>query len=602
MCGKLDHVTADVGQAVEGEGAGGATAAAASGSGGEPDAGATAGPGTPGTSRSGSPLRASASGASGGVDAASEASASVGASLAAALLHTRRLALYLQMPDCVAACEAAMVDRVREAAAASAAARAAAAVAKTAASRVAQGPPPLDARLAAAADVYGARELLAAPLLLPPPPEAPLPPYLPCAGRAASATDPRAAALGYRVRLACLEQLVSWAKDNIAAVEAENQAQHSAWHQHRQGSGKAEAATTAALEREAAPPAFGELLAWAVCTAPHALTDPAARALVLQLPAAALEAALLAENFATDDESTVLLLLATWLAVNSVAAPVQLALQRLLRLGHMNEAYAVVLLPLLVEASWIALSRMELGLVAQCGGGSEARRKHICGAAVHLPSAREGARWFHTAPRPRPPPRVLDWDVDAAAIAAARPGDFIAASRFASGAKLVANGFEWTAGVVGAPAAPGGPADAVGVFLYCGLPQTVFSIATRTGGHYSLRSGPGEYKIFAHPGKLTLTAFRKAAGDGGSSVGSSVGSSGGSSGGSSKTWTAAVQLTLHEDEVVEFGHRWGDARALPLAAPESGRGQGQGQGADRLGPWEPYLLEGQLRGQLRWGE
>ncbi|KAG2454496.1 hypothetical protein HYH02_001514 [Chlamydomonas schloesseri] len=593
--GKLDHVTAESAQThTDGTTATGGGVAA----GGSIDAAA---PGTPGASRSGSPVRgdggdgatstsgATGDGGQGSVSTCSGTASGGSGSLAAALLHTRRLALYLQMPDCVAACEQALVERVlrRDGQAPPAKGKLAGVVATS------------DPRFAAVADVHGVRELLAPPLLLPPEDEPPLPTHLPCVGREASAADPRAAELGYRVRLACLEQLVSWAMDNISAVAEENLQQHAKWRtqQQQQQKGVGEAPPSAASEPAVPqPPAFGELLAWAAVSAPHALTNPEAKKAVLQLPAAALEALLLADNFATDDESSVLLLLIEWRHVNTRESDsTNQLLQRLVRLGHMNAAYCGVLLPLLVEARWISLERMEVGLIAQCAGAGLAARWRICQSAGNWRCVRDGARWFHPSPRPQAPSRLVDYSVDPAALTAASRGEVGCASRFAQ-KKLVASGFEWSAGVRCDPRAPASEAAAAGVYLWCHVPHSLACVARKQESSYSYIQ-PSSYVLLAHPGAMTVTVFGKAGAKACNGTAASTGA------GTSPKWAPAFRMACGEGDFAQCGQGWGEARVLPLVAGEAGPGpvQGQqGQSAGELAAWERYMLDGKLRGQLRW--
>ncbi|KAG2454495.1 hypothetical protein HYH02_001513 [Chlamydomonas schloesseri] len=280
-------------------------------------------------------------------------------SLAVTLLHTRRLALYLQMPDCVAACEQALVERVARPHGSQAAGAAAAGKPSAAG-----GAAPLSAldrtALAVVCDVYAARALLVPPLEAEPPATA---------GDGAGdieGADPGAAALTYRLHTACLEQLAAWAKNNDAAIVKENQQHHSKWQELREQQMQEMLPHWGAASADATPqarpelPAFGELLAWAAVSAPHALTNPEAKKAVLQLPAAALEALLLADNFATDDESSVLLLLAEWLykapAQNTTSEQLR-ALQRLLRLGPYVRRLSVLLPAVAWALAWTVQDR-----------------------------------------------------------------------------------------------------------------------------------------------------------------------------------------------------------------------------------------------------
>ncbi|KAG2431761.1 hypothetical protein HXX76_009257 [Chlamydomonas incerta] len=354
-----------------------------------------------------------------------------------------------------------------------------------------------------------------------------------------SGADPGAAALSYRLHKACLEELVDWAKQDAAAavIQAENQAQHQ--------------------------------------SALHALTDRAARALVLRLPAAALEAALLAENFATDDESTVLLLLATWLAANSVAAPVQLALQRLLRLGHMNEAYLRGYLPLLVP--WLPLTRQERVLLAQCSRASDAKRRRINNDCQDLPRTRDGVRWFQLNPRPQPPPRVLEW-----VIPGARLADPLA--KFAkSESRFIAKGFEWSARAdlgrerVNSNEAQGPGRTLPALYLMCDLPRILASLGAEIA----------ECEPLASPGDLELVLLGGPAG------------------------ADAVYISKYgsDSRLVECGCGWGASLPPPQPQPQQPQqpqqqpqepAPQQQQGENLAAAWSAYMRDGQVWGQLRW--
>ncbi|KAG2454457.1 hypothetical protein HYH02_001476 [Chlamydomonas schloesseri] len=525
------------------------------------------------------------------------AGSSSGGSLAAALLHTRRLALYLQMPDCVAACEQALVERVArpQGSQAEAAAPATSAVSSSAVKRAGAAVRPLrmsEPVLAAVADLYAARKLLLPPPTLLPP-ESELPP-------AASAAyvvgaDPGATALSYRLHMVSLQQLATWAQENELAVAAENRARERRLLMHRQGTPPRQQAPlsdipppaqmpppnsavppppTARQQQEAAgqagargllaaappPPTFGELLAWAVCSAPHVLTNPEAHWHVSRLPMAAIQALLAADTFCTDDESSVLLLLAEWAQANPHVSPAELRrAQSLLRLSHMNDAYLCALLPHLAS-SWLPLSPHEVGLLAQCANGSARRRQRIWVEAQDLPSVRQGARWFASTPRPLPPVRVVDWSIPLEELPAGVAGSQQTTTFATAATTLVAKGFRWSVGVW----RPGGCSTAAGVQLTCDMPQVLLAISSGAAA----AAGP-----LASPGYLRLLVY-------------------GSDGRTVFLWEAN---DVDNDMIASNGGSWDCADALLLHEPAEREELQQEQQA-----WERHLIDGRLRGQLRW--
>ncbi|KXZ46090.1 hypothetical protein GPECTOR_47g366 [Gonium pectorale] len=148
-----------------------------------------------------------------------------------------------------------------------------------------------------------------------------------------------------------------------------------------------------------------------------ALNTPELRRQLLALPAEGLEALLESDNFGTDVEDSVLLLLATWVQQNGDMAGVDAVerLCRLVRLAQLTERFAKVLLPALACArlasqtagiegavGWFPISCTEaIYLINVCTvtglAGRDREKKRLQEAAGDVHDLK--APWFSTKPR-----------------------------------------------------------------------------------------------------------------------------------------------------------------------------------------------------------
>ncbi|GIL71707.1 hypothetical protein Vretimale_858 [Volvox reticuliferus] len=199
--------------------------------------------------------------------------------------------------------------------------------------------------------------------------------------------------------------------------------------------------------------ALGELLAWLFPDAASVLSDPDTRLQVQALPATAMEALFRCDAFATDNEASVLLMLAYWLTANggSTGSETRVRLCRLIRLSQLNTAYLHGLLP---KITWFPLTREEHQFLCQYLAETDVtRRKSLAVAAQGRHDCT--SLWYTAKPRPIARADVgkpYDWIVmqqDLAAdldlVSHKIPGGLTGA--FVNGAsRLVAHGFEWYPG------------------------------------------------------------------------------------------------------------------------------------------------------------
>ncbi|KAG2498955.1 hypothetical protein HYH03_003145 [Edaphochlamys debaryana] len=221
---------------------------------------------------------------------------------------------------------------------------------------------------------------------------------------------------------------------------------------------------------------LGELLAWAFCGAPSVLSDPAADGRVGSLSAAALEALLNCDAFATDNEASVLLLLAEWLDANpSTADDVKKRLCGCIRLCQLSDVYLHGVLPRL---QWFPLSAPELPLLFQALKMPEGKGRERLLACVAESGYIWPAAWISGAPRPRTrgdAGRTHEWSIAKADLGTALrklsesdPTVWLT-SNFASGAdNVISNGFALKAEVE-----VNRDLVAAGVYLVCSLPASL---------------------------------------------------------------------------------------------------------------------------------
>ncbi|KAG2497339.1 hypothetical protein HYH03_004500 [Edaphochlamys debaryana] len=373
-----------------------------------------------------------------------------------------------------------------------------------------------------------------------------------------------------------VEGCVEAADEDPGAAELLEELYKHSWEQLVAFQGPSTAIYTAQGDRTA----LGELLAWALRDAPSVLNNPPAKAQALSLSASALEALLSSDAFATDDEASVLLLLAEWLAANPLTTPdIRAKLCRHIRLTHMSSVYLFGVLPRLQR--WFELTAHELSLVHQCAAlpaGPERERFHReSGTILGKPAP---AAWFCAPARPRARSdegRRYEWTVSREALEAmirtaqeARPLAAAAppppeyertTGRFVHGGRgIVAKGFEFFPFL-----SLRHRSDAAGLHLACLLPS-------------SLQVDLPGVQGFADPGPCRLTVWGQAA-DG--------------------SRRAAFEMVLRDGQRVGVNRSY--RQALPLAAlPRATAGL---PGLAALGPvarWAAYLQGGQLSGSLEW--
>ncbi|KAG2497340.1 hypothetical protein HYH03_004501 [Edaphochlamys debaryana] len=356
--------------------------------------------------------------------------------------------------------------------------------------------------------------------------------------------DPGAAALLDELYKACRDQLAT-----------------NAYTPERQGCGQAK---------------LGELLAWAFRDAPTALNDSTAKAQALSLSASALEALLSSDAFATDDEASVLLLLAEWLAAKpSTTTEVRTKLCHQIRLCQLSSAYLHAVMPAIAK-TWFPLSKRELSLVHQCAslpsGGT--LRERFLELVDETRTSPLPPAWFSAPARPKARSdvgRPNDWTISREALvqvlARATVHESLVPGTFTHGPRaLVANGFHWHPVVSIAR-----DSEAAGLYLDCHIPP-------------ALRVEPYAVEGFASPGLCRLVVFEwEAAG---------------------RPTEAFVYVAGTRGKVgIGIGERWGYPDGLPLAPLQTAEGRAgatRAAAASSVEQWERYLHKGQLHGCLTW--
>ncbi|PNH01929.1 hypothetical protein TSOC_012128 [Tetrabaena socialis] len=341
-----------------------------------------------------------------------------------------------------------------------------------------------------------------------------------------------------------------------------------------------------------APVSAAELLAWAFPDAPSLLCDPGARRQVEALPAAALEALLGSDGFATDDEATVLLLLAHWLGANTgvVSAVLRERLCRLVRLRQLGETYLRCVLPRL---PWFPIAREELAFLEQYAdaGGRANKRSRARGAAGSEAQYDTAGPWYCATARPgmrSDAGRPYEWRVGQEQLLTAlrsgnchgqQLGPFELVGSFYNGAqRLVSRGFEYRP--ILAQQEGGNEAH---LSLQCALPDALgLPASAQVAG---LASTSAQLAVYRCP----------------------------PAGGGEPSSREACGLRYDGDEPVPVGWGWSHHAVLPLERAERvttlwGRQQ-QGRpllpaatrlAADPLQGWGAYVSGGQISGYLVW--
>ncbi|KAG2485977.1 hypothetical protein HYH03_015300 [Edaphochlamys debaryana] len=315
---------------------------------------------------------------------------------------------------------------------------------------------------------------------------------------------------------------------------------------------------------------LGGLLAWAFPDAPSVLSNRGSKGRVLFLSASSLEALLSSDAFATDNEASVLLLLAEWLNANRVAtalsADVCPRLCRFIRLCQLSSVYLHGLLHLL---PWFPLTAPELPLLRQAATLPEgAARDHllayVADGGFDWPPA-----WTSGAARPHARADAGEpyiWSIaqeDLSKSLAANEIASIQSTLTDSCSALVANGFEvWPMLQLHRDH------DAAGVYLELCIPAALRA-----------QNVPPLLGV-SSPGACRLMVLKWTEGGDGPD---------------------AEPAYCHEcdgpDDVLGIGRAWGRADALPLPEPVLPE---DGTAPDPLARWKPYLHAGRLRGILTW--
>ncbi len=146
-----------------------------------------------------------------------------------------------------------------------------------------------------------------------------------------------------------------------------------------------------------------------------ALTRPDLYRQLLQLPAVSLEELLAADDFGTDSEDSVFLMLACWLEANKgkegeqgVSAATRAELCGLVRLHRLRPLYLNFVLP--VYEPFNILSRAELGCVLRFAGAVEQEKKQL----LDLGNLRQTSPWYCSPARRQVVPdkgRTFEWSI-----------------------------------------------------------------------------------------------------------------------------------------------------------------------------------------------
>ncbi|KAG2484145.1 hypothetical protein HYH03_017027 [Edaphochlamys debaryana] len=313
---------------------------------------------------------------------------------------------------------------------------------------------------------------------------------------------------------------------------------------------------------------LGELLVWVFPDAPSVLSDPAAKARALQLTAASLEALLTCDAFGTDNEASVLLLLAEWLALHPEAfSQYRHRLCHCIRLNQLSSAYLQGVLPLL---TWFPLMVDEHRLLCQYWAASDSRERECILKLVEKTRGKWPPSWTSDAPRPavrHDVARSYEWHISEGELGAAlgaveRGQTMYKSATFGHGSsRPVANGFEFYPELELKPGS-----DVAGVFVVCGLPSALQCSGAAVGA--------------VRPGALRLVVRQGACGSGDGGV---------------VEGKAAFTHPFSGQQHWFPGRTLGKTAALPLLTALAGSAP-----RPLLSRWSPYLHEGRISGTLEW--
>ncbi|KXZ53971.1 hypothetical protein GPECTOR_6g890 [Gonium pectorale] len=311
---------------------------------------------------------------------------------------------------------------------------------------------------------------------------------------------------------------------------------------------------------------FGDALA--------ALNNPRRRQQLLALPAVALEALLESDDFGTDTEDSIMLLLATWMHENRgrTDAATREWLCRQVRLAQLSRAYTTCILPALAAdnsaargADWFPITWREAAVFGGFAGArSDVERKQLLAAAQQ--SLNTSSPWFTQCRRRQCVPGTgitYSWSVSEATLDACLQqtdeavdfdGDVDGCDKV-----LFARGFQWRPNVYAAPDEEPGR---VGLHLCCDLPR-----AYRLPGS-ELQHGDVVAAVLL---SARLAAYRFDA------SGVAIG-------------IQTVSFDVGDSAFEVAGGTWGVSNALPLLEVAGGQRE--------LSAWAEYLHDGKMHGTL----
>ncbi len=305
-------------------------------------------------------------------------------------------------------------------------------------------------------------------------------------------------------------------------------------------------------------PSLGQLLAWAFKDAPFLLSDPEALEWMKALPLTAMEALLSCGSFATDSESTVLVVLKHWLVANPVDKAIKQRLMKLVRLCQLRTEYLLRVLPLM--KGW-AIGE-ERQFLQDFALANEVKRNLMKQSTQYDMTS----GWYQTVPRPTASVAwTYEWSVDAAQLQAALgsepPATLNVNGTFSNGsACVIRNGFEFRPSVEL-------DADAVGVYLLCTAPACLPP---------SLSSE--DDLVMVNPGPCRLVLYKWVGG------------------GAHRE--EAWSCRYGPEDYIEVGADAGQREAVSLAAPGSSASGAflTSPAAQRLAALEQYVKDGKLWG------
>ncbi|PNH00672.1 hypothetical protein TSOC_013492 [Tetrabaena socialis] len=329
-----------------------------------------------------------------------------------------------------------------------------------------------------------------------------------------------------------------------------------------------------------------EALVWHFRDALAALSTPSLRQQLLQLPAAGVEALLGAEEFGTDSEDSVLLLLATWMKANhsQTDAATREQLCRLVRLGQLGRPYLTAVLPALAAdhetgaagsaCAWFPISIAEAGFIttlATAATGVDEDRLLCYGSQLYDTKS----PYYSTAVRPQCLPwagRTFEWAISPKelqhALVRLQPNGCVSVyGSFAAGCLLCARGLTWRPLLT-----VDHRATSAGVFLKCSLPAAYDVAGSRLGSSSKVITIVGlEAHLVVHGwrGGARWDVF--------------------ADGFEASNFNFGLGRALHSTG-------WGCPSALPLAQPQQA-GANNG-GGNMLAGWARYLHDGRLTGTL----